>query len=47
MADSSLSRTAEKPKCVRCGSDHAVSYVGHWRKDWWTCAVCNVRWEDE
>jgi hypothetical protein len=37
----------KKPACVRCNSDHAVSYVGHWKAGWWTCAVCNVRWEDE
>lgn len=36
-----------KPACIRCNSSHAVSYVGHWQADWWTCSVCNIRWEDE
>jgi len=41
------STTKEKPECVRCGSNHAVSPMGHWKKEWWTCSLCNVRWEDE
>ena len=36
-----------KPKCLRCGAEHTVSYLGHWAKDWWTCSVCNIRWEEE
>ena len=35
----------KKPKCVRCGNEHTVSEVAHWKKGWWMCAVCNVRWE--
>ena len=36
-----------KPKCIRCGAEHTVSYLGHWLKGWWTCSVCNVRWEED
>jgi transposase-like protein len=36
-----------KPKCLRCGAEHTVSYLGHWEKGWWTCAVCNIRWEED
>lgn len=36
----------KKPKCIRCGSKHTVSPVSHWQKGWWTCALCNVRWEE-
>ena len=34
-----------KPKCVRCGNEHTVSALGHWHDGWWTCSVCNVRWQ--
>jgi hypothetical protein len=37
----------QKPKCLRCGAEHTVSYLGHWLKGWWTCSVCNVRWEED
>ncbi len=37
----------DKPKCVRCGSNHAVSPVSHWKEGWWTCALCNIRWATE
>ena len=37
----------KKPKCIRCGSEHAISSVSHWKKGWWTCRICNVRWEVE
>jgi transcription elongation factor Elf1 len=36
-----------KPKCLRCGAEHTVSDLGHWAKGWWTCAVCNIRWEED
>jgi hypothetical protein len=36
-----------KPKCMRCGSDHCVSDVCHWQKGWWTCQICNIRWEED
>jgi transposase-like protein len=36
-----------KPKCLRCGSEHTVSDVGHWMPGWWTCQVCNIRWEED
>jgi hypothetical protein len=36
-----------KPKCLRCGSEHTVSDVGHWAPGWWTCSVCNIRWEED
>jgi hypothetical protein len=36
-----------KPKCMRCGSDHSVSDVGHWLPGWWTCQICNIRWEED
>ena len=36
-----------KPKCLRCGAEHTVSDLGHWMKGWWTCAVCNIRWEED
>jgi len=36
-----------KPKCMRCGSDHSVSDIGHWQKGWWTCQICNIRWEED
>jgi ribosomal protein L37AE/L43A len=37
----------EKPKCQRCGAEHTVSDLGHWAKGWWTCSVCNIRWEED
>ena len=36
-----------KPKCLRCGSEHTVSDVGHWLPGWWTCQICNIRWEED
>ena len=36
-----------KPKCQRCGAEHTVSDLGHWAKGWWTCSVCNIRWEED
>lgn len=36
-----------KPKCLRCGSEHTVSDVGHWQRGWWTCQICNIRWEED
>jgi transposase-like protein len=36
-----------KPKCLRCGAEHTVSDLGHWAKGWWTCSVCNIRWEED
>jgi hypothetical protein len=36
-----------KPKCLRCGSEHTVSDLGHWHPGWWTCQVCNIRWEED
>ena len=46
MADTKTSHsTSKKPKCLRCGSNLTVSKLEHWKKGWWTCKVCNVRWE--
>jgi len=39
--------TTPKPKCLRCGAEHTVSDLGHWLQGWWTCAVCNIRWEED
>jgi hypothetical protein len=36
-----------KPKCIRCGAEHSVSDLGHWMPGWWTCQICNVRWEED
>ena len=36
-----------KPKCLRCGAEHTVSNLNHWTKGWWTCAICNIRWEED
>jgi hypothetical protein len=36
-----------KPKCLRCGLEHTVSDVGHWAPGWWTCSICNIRWEED
>jgi transposase-like protein len=36
-----------KPKCQRCGAVHTVSDLGLWMKGWWTCQVCNIRWEED
>ena len=36
-----------KPKCLRCGLEHTVSDVGHWAQGWWTCSICNIRWEED
>ena len=36
-----------KPKCLRCSAEHTVSDLGHWGKGWWTCSVCNIRWEED
>ena len=36
-----------KPKCLRCGSEHTVSDLGHWMPGWFTCQICNVRWEED
>ena len=36
-----------KPKCLRCGAEHTVSDLGHWMPGWWTCQVCNIRWEED
>ncbi len=36
-----------KPKCLRCGAQHTVSDLGHWMPGWWTCQVCNIRWEED
>jgi hypothetical protein len=36
-----------KPKCLRCGAEHTVSDLGHWMPGWWTCSVCNIRWEED
>ena len=41
----SSTKTVSKPKCVRCGNEQTVSQLGHWHEGWWTCAVCNVRWQ--
>lgn len=34
-----------RPNCIRCGSELGVSPLTHWQEGWWTCSVCNVRWE--
>jgi len=31
-----------KPKCLRCGSEHVVSDLGHWMPGWFTCQICNA-----
>lgn len=36
---------SKKPKCTRCGNAHAVSAISHWKKGWFMCRVCNIRWE--
>lgn len=41
------SANAVKPKCLRCGAEHTVSDLGHWQPGWWTCPVCNIRWEED
>ena len=34
----------KKPKCTRCGNQHTVSAISHWKKGWFMCRVCNIRW---
>ena len=36
-----------KPKCMRCGTQHTVSDLGLWMPGWWTCQLCNIRWEED
>jgi hypothetical protein len=36
-----------KPKCMRCGTLHTVSDLGLWKPGWWTCQICNIRWEED
>lgn len=47
MSEAKAIAVEAKPKCLRCGLQHTVSAVGHWKAGWWTCGVCNIRWEED